>query len=161
MRTWHGALAVLALVGAVAACSVPQRPDLAAMYRVAAVSPDDTPVILIPGLFGSKLRDRTTGVEMWPGAWSRVLFSDYGDLALGFDPSTLEVRSDNLEAYDIADSVLGKDFYGPIISTLVNYGGYVRAMPGVPAKAGERRLYVFPYDWRQDNVDAGEAASKR
>jgi pimeloyl-ACP methyl ester carboxylesterase len=152
-RNSFNAFAVLALAVALAACSVPQRPDLARMYRVAAVSPDDTPVILIPGLFGSKLRDRTTGDEVWPGAWDRVFFSDYGDLALKFDPTTLEVTRDNLEAYDIAEAVLGKDFYGPIISTLVNSGGYVRATPGTRARPGERRLYLFPYDWRRDNVE--------
>ena len=123
------------------------------MYRAAAVSPDDTPVILIPGLFGSKLRDRTTGVEVWPGLWSRVLFNDYGDLELKFDPKTFEVERDNLEAFDLAEVVLGKNFYGPIISALENFGGYVRATPGTPAKTGERRYYVFAYDWRQDNVE--------
>jgi pimeloyl-ACP methyl ester carboxylesterase len=153
LRTWLRFVVALAFAGALVACSVSPRPDLARMYRVAAVSPDDTPVILIPGLFGSKLRDRTTGVEVWPGAWNRVLFSDYGELALEFDPRTLQVRRDNLEAFDIAEAVLGKNFYGPIVSTLVNSGGYVRATPGIPAKAGERRYYVFPYDWRQDNVE--------
>jgi pimeloyl-ACP methyl ester carboxylesterase len=92
-------------------------------------------------------------VELWPGAWERVIFSDYRDLALKFDPTTLEVKPDNIEAFDIADTVLGRNFYGPIITTLVNFGGYVRATPGVPAGPGERRLYVFPYDWRQDNVE--------
>jgi pimeloyl-ACP methyl ester carboxylesterase len=82
-----------------------------------------------------------------------VIFSDYRDLALKFDPTTLEVKPDNIEAFDIADTVLGRNFYGPIITTLVNFGGYVRATPGVPARPGERRLYVFPYDWRQDNVE--------
>ena len=143
----------MAFVAALAACSVPLRPDLARMYRVAAVSPDDTPVILIPGLFGSKLRDRTTGVEVWPGLWSRVVFNDYSDLELKFDPKTFEVERDNLEAFDLAEVVLGKAFYGPIISALVNFGGYVRATPGTPAKTGERRYYVFAYDWRQDNVE--------
>ncbi len=152
-RSCIARLAVAALAAALAACSVPVRPDLARMYRVAAVSPDDTPVILIPGLFGSKLRDRGSGVEVWPGGWRRVLFNDYSDLELQFDPATLEVRPDNLEAFDIAEQVLGKDFYGPIVDTLVRFGGYVRATPGTPAKPGERRYYLFPYDWRQDNVE--------
>lgn len=147
------AVAVLALAGLVAACGSTPRPDFGRLYGSAATSPDDTPVILIPGLFGSKLRDRSTGVEVWPGAWHRVLFSDYADLALAFDPTTLEVRRDELEAFDIAEAVLGKDFYGPIVRTLVDFGGYVRATPGTPARKGERRLYVFPYDWRQDNVE--------
>ncbi len=146
-------LAALAFAGVLAACSAPARPDLARMYRVEAFSPDDTPLIVIPGLFGSKLRDRTTGVEVWPGAWNRVLFDDYHDLALEFDPVTLQVRHDNLEAFDIAESVLGQDYYGPIIDTLVRFGGYVRGVPGTPVRAGERRYYLFPYDWRQDNVE--------
>ena len=90
-------IAVL-LTGAIAACSAPQRPDFRRLYGGAVASPDDTPVILIPGLFGSKLRDRRSGVEVWPGNWRRVLFSDHGDLALVFDPVTLEVRRDDLEA---------------------------------------------------------------
>jgi pimeloyl-ACP methyl ester carboxylesterase len=152
MKIFLRAVAALVLACVLVACSVPQRPDFGRLYSVAAESPDHTPVILIPGLFGSKLRDRT-GVEVWPGTWSRVLFSDYADLALEFDPATLEVKRDELEAFDIAESVLGKDFYGPIVRTLVDFGGYVRATPGTPVRPGERRLYVFPYDWRQDNVE--------
>lgn len=154
------AVAALALAGALAACSTPLRPDLARMYRVAAVSPDNTPVILIPGLFGSKLRDRTTGVEVWPGAWNRILFDDYSDLALKFDPTTLEVKRDDLEAFDLAEVVLGRNFYGPIVNTLVNFGGYVRGTPGTRAKDGERRYYPFPYDWRQDNVEQAKGLER-
>ena len=143
-------LAVSTLLGA---CGLmPTRPDLARLYRVGAATADPTPLIVIPGIFGSKLRDRTTGVEVWPGPWSDVLWSDYAHLALDFDPATLAVRPDNLEAFDIADHVLGQDFYGPLIETIQRFGGYVRGTPGKPAVAGERRYYIFPYDWRQDNV---------
>jgi pimeloyl-ACP methyl ester carboxylesterase len=128
------------------------RPDLERMYSVAATSPDDTPIIIVPGLFGSKLRDKTTKVEVWPGAWNRILFDDYHDLRLEFDPETLAIKPDNLEAYDIAEQVLGQDFYGPIIDTIRKFGGYVRGVPGTPAAEGERRYYIFTYDWRQDNV---------
>ncbi|MEX1993501.1 MAG: hypothetical protein WD929_02475 [Steroidobacteraceae bacterium] len=145
------AMALLACL--LAACSLPQRPDFHRLYGAVAASPDAAPVILIPGLFGSRLRDRDSGIEMWPGNWRRILFSDYGDLALDFDPDTLAVRPDGLEAHGVAESVLGQEFYAPIISTLVNFGGYVRADPGTPARKGERRLYVFAYDWRQDNVE--------
>ena len=141
-------VAVLALVG----CDKPTGPDLARLYRVGAEAGDTTPVIVVPGLFGSKLRSRKTGAEVWPGAWSDVLWSDYLELALDFDPVTLEVRGDDLEAYDLADAVLGQDIYRPIIDTLQRFGGYVRGTPGTPVAPGERRYYVFPYDWRQDNV---------
>lgn len=146
-----GALAALVL--ALAGCAQePARPDLARMYRVAAVSPDTTPVIVVPGLFGSKLRDRGTGANVWPGDWKRVLFSDYADLELAFDPATLAVKPDDIEPYDIADHVLGIDFYGPLIETLEKFGGYTKAKPGTPVAAGEKRYYIFAYDWRQDNV---------
>jgi pimeloyl-ACP methyl ester carboxylesterase len=147
-----GFLLALAAVIALAACSMPMRPDLARLYRVGSAVADTTPVIIIPGLFGSRLRDRTTGVEVWPGTATAVLFGDYRQLELQFDPETLAVRPDNLEAYGLADQILGQEFYAPIIDTLQRFGGYVAGTPGTPAARDERRYYIFAYDWRQDNV---------
>src|SRR3989449_6995627 len=117
------ALAALTLV----ACGGnPARPDLARLYRVGTQFADTTPVIVIPGVFGSKLRDPSTGVQAWPGTTRMILFDDYRHLALDFDRTTLAVRPDNLEAFDIADAALGQDFYGKLIETLRDFGGYVR-----------------------------------
>jgi len=151
------ALAALAL----AACGGnPTRPDLARLYRVGTQFADTTPVIVIPGVFGSKLRDRSTGVEAWPGTTRMILFDDYRHLALDFDRETLAVRPDNLEAFDIADAALGQDFYGKLIETLRDFGGYVRGTIGMPPKADERRYYLYPYDWRQDNVEAARGLDR-
>ena len=130
------------------------RPDLMRLYQVGTAS--NTPVIVIPGAFGSRLRDRASGEELWPGPWWRILFSNYADLALDADPATGEPRVSKLEANGIAEQAFGRDFYRPIIDTLTRHGGYVRSEPGTPAKAGERRLYVFAYDWRQDNVKSAQ-----
>ncbi|MGH6640153.1 MAG: esterase/lipase family protein [Polaromonas sp.] len=148
------------LGAALVACDPSPRPDLSRLYRVSGPALDTTPVIIIPGLFGSKLRNRKTGVEVWPGSVTDVLFSDYRELALKFDPKTLQVQSDELEAFDIADQVLGKDIYGPIIQTLEKYGAYVRGIPGTPARHGERRYYVFSYDFRQDNTQHAQALER-
>ena len=137
-------------VAVVAACSDTPRPDLARLYRVG--MSDAAPVILIPGVFGSRLRDRTTGDEVWPGPWWRVLFSSYPELALEFDPTTQQPLPSRLEPYGIAEQVFGRDFYRPILQTLSRYGGYAPGTLGMPAAKGERRYYVFAYDWRQDNV---------
>jgi hypothetical protein len=108
-----------------AACSTaPTRPDLARLYRIGTEAADSTPVIVVPGVFGSKLRDRTTRVEVWPGPWNTILFDEYRNLVLDFDRTTLQVRPDSLEAFDIADQALGQDFYGQIIDTLQRFGGY-------------------------------------
>jgi pimeloyl-ACP methyl ester carboxylesterase len=146
---------------ALAACTAnTTRPDLGRLYRVGTEFADTTPVIVIPGVFGSKLRDRTTGTEVWPGTARMILFGDYRDLALEFDPTTLAVRPDNLEAFDIADAALGQDFYRKLVETLRDFGGYVRGSIGTPPKSGERRYYVYAYDWRQDNVESARGLDR-
>jgi hypothetical protein len=56
--------AVLVTSATLLGAPVTPRPDLARLYRVGTENADITPVILIPGLW-IKLRDRTTGVEVW------------------------------------------------------------------------------------------------
>jgi pimeloyl-ACP methyl ester carboxylesterase len=138
------------------ACGEAPRPDLKRLYRVGMVEGDNVPVILIPGAFGSRLRDRTSGEEVWPGPWWRILFSSYADLALDFDPQTGQPGESKLEAFDIAEQAFGRDFYRPIIETLTRDGGYARSVAGTPAQPAARRLYIFSYDWRQDNVKSAQ-----
>ena len=159
-RRWRIGLALLVLIVAtvlwLANRSDAPRPDLKRLYRVGTAHADNTPVILIPGAFGSRLRERASGNEVWPGPWWRILFSDYADLALDFDAETGQARDSKLEADGIAEQAFGRDFYRPIIDTLTRHGGYVRSSVGTPATAGQRRLYVFAYDWRQDNVKSAQ-----
>lgn len=150
-------LLLLLLLLAACAQQAP-RPDLARIYRSASAAPDRTPVIVIPGLFGSKLR-RADEV-LWPGGLQRLLFSDYPELALRIDAQTLQPQPDGIEAFDIADQVLGIDFYGPLIQTLARYGGYSPGRLGESVPQGVRRYYVFPYDWRQDNVSHAAALDR-
>ena len=145
------------------------RPDLRALYDFA---PDKAqpPVVVIPGILGSRLR-RHDGTEIWPGSTWSLLFGHKEQLALSIDPKTLEPIDDGVEANGLFESALGNDFYGEILRTLENFGHYERGFPGAPcasiargdrerpAKDGDherckigRRYYVFAYDWRQDNV---------
>ena len=126
-------------------------PDLHRLYASGMEHNSAPPVIIIPGILGSRLRDRRTHRELWPGSIYNVLFSAES-LALDIDPVTLEPRADDVEAYDLFRSLLGTDFYGQIIETLERQGGYVRGHPGTPGDGAARRYYVFAYDWRQDNV---------
>jgi pimeloyl-ACP methyl ester carboxylesterase len=146
---------VVLTLALMAGCGEAPRPDLARLYRVAGM--DAAPVILIPGAFGSRLRDRASGDEVWPGPWWRILFSSYADLALEFDSVTLQAQPSKLEANGIAEQVFGRDFYRPIVETLTRHGGYAPGVIGQPARKGERRLYVLAYDWRQDNVASAKA----
>jgi pimeloyl-ACP methyl ester carboxylesterase len=128
-----------------------RAPDLRRLYASGMERARVPPVIIIPGILGSRLRERSSGRELWPGSIYNVLFSARS-LALDIDPKTLDPRADDVEAYDLFRGLLGSDFYGAIIDTLEKQGGYVHGQPGHAADAGRRRYYVFPYDWRQDNV---------
>ncbi len=136
----------------VSGCSTTPAPDLARLYANVAHRPSNNPVIIIHGAFGAQLRDIKTHEDRWPGGAQSLLFSDFDYIGLQFDFATLKPLKSHLEAYKIADSVIGTDFYGKLIETLATQGSFTQTQPGTPIHDKNRRFYVFVYDWRQDNV---------
>ena len=134
------------------ACSAAPRPDFHQLYDFGPSTAHQPPVIVIPGIMGSRLRHKDTGEELWPGSVWHLAFTSKGDLALKIDPRTLEPVPDDVEAYDLFRGALGLDFYGEILRTLEQYGGFHATRPGTAVRDSLRRYYVFAYDWRQDNV---------
>jgi len=134
------------------ACAVGPKTDLKRLYATQAGNPDQPPVVLIHGALGSRLYDPVSGDEHWPGSLGSVAFSDYRSLRLDIDPDTLVPMPSKLMTNGITSNIGGMDFYGHIMSTLEDAGGYKPAALGAPATHGEKRYYVFIYDWRQDNV---------
>ncbi len=157
---FHG-YSVLFLAVLLAGCASSPVPDLKRLYetqplpRKATVDAGDieTPVILVHGAFGARLRNRETQEEVWPGGLGSILFHSYEDIALPVDAETLQPAPSAVEAYAVTDSAAGKDFYGAIIRTLETAGGYMQGKTGEVVTDGRRRYYVFFYDWRQDNVE--------
>ena len=127
-------------------------PDLHRLYMESMMVDDQPPVIFIHGVLGSKLRDTETGADLWPGPASRLFLHDYADIALNIDSDTLNPIPNNVEAYEISDSAVGKDFYGKIVRTLGDTGGYNLATAGEQVNPKQKNYYVFFYDWREDNV---------
>lgn len=121
-------------------------------YPAHSATLERVPVILIPGLLGSRLARASDGVELWPGTTRKLLTSEYLDLALRIDPETLEPIDDGVVPSGIFEAAVGKDFYRRIIRELRIAGGYRQITPGHPVVQQKARLYVFTYDWRQDNV---------
>ena len=152
----------------VTACAQTPTPDLEQLFRSdqpIKVEGDfmQPPVVIIPGLLGSRLVDAKSGQEQWPGGTLDVAFSQYEAIEMPVDGSTItpDALPSSLMAGGIAESALGRDFYGRIIDTLVRYGGYQRADVGEPISTpNERRVYVFDYDWRQDNVTTVRTLAK-
>ena len=144
-------LMILVAATVLAGCTA-LTPAAERLYPAHAASEDRMPVILIPGLLGSRLARASDGVEVWPGSTSKLLTSDFTDLALRIDPETLEPLDDGLVPAAIFEAAVGKDFYQRIMQELREAGGYRIMAPGRPLVQQRARLYVFTYDWRQDIV---------
>ena len=110
------------------------------------------PVILIPGLLGSRLARAENGVELWPGGTRKLLTSDYEELALRIDPETLEPIDDGLVPSGIFEGAAGKDFYRRSCRSCARQAATGSRVPASVSAQERARLYVFTYDWRQDNV---------
>jgi triacylglycerol esterase/lipase EstA (alpha/beta hydrolase family) len=127
-------------------------PDLKRLYMESMMVTDQPPVIFIHGVLGSRLKDIETKEDVWPGAISRLLSHDYSDAAYEIDPQTLAPKPNKAIPYDIFDGAAGKDFYGKIVHTLSEIGGYKLTKIGQQVNPKQKNYYVFLYDWRQDNV---------
>lgn len=133
------------------ACAQTARPDLGRLYATSIAAPTQPPVVLVHGVLGARLRDRASGREVWPGSLARLAFSDYRELVLA--PAGEDER---LQPAGLFDAAAGRDFYGAILRTLEQAGGYARGEFGQDPGALRKRVYVFLYDWRQDNVRSAQ-----
>ncbi len=123
------------------------------------------PVVFIPGIAGSVLRDNSTNSEMWFGVPG---WTDRRQLSL--DPLT--VADHHVAAtgalgciFHVATSRCPNigEFYGDWLDHLTKQGGFklydIQGAPerltaagcDVSQKKNRPNLFVFPYDWRQSN----------
>ena len=141
-------------------CNQKKQPDLERLYSLSGYSTQEpTPLILIHGILGSKLRYKSSGKEIWPDNVRKLVFSKYNDLAFEIDSELLEPKQADQEAFHILDSIKGFGVYQEIIDTLVNYGNYQLTEVNQSYSKG-RKLYIFNYDWRQDNVKSAQQLDK-
>ncbi|MCP4559385.1 MAG: hypothetical protein GY837_02580, partial [Bosea sp.] len=107
------------------------------------------PVILVPGITGSLLRDRETREIIW-GTGYRLVSPHDGGYSVARPISGRPAPE--LEAFAVIEKLrLGtveKDIYGPI-ARLLETNGYRRGDLNAPRP--EDDLFLFPYDWRLDN----------
>lgn len=129
-------------------------PDLRWMYGDSVSETPPPPVVIIPGILGSRLQNSVSGEEVWPGSLSRLLLSDYRGLALPVDAGSLQPFPGELLPSGVFEGAAGRDFYGAITRTLADAAGYRVGVPGQAIADAWPRYYLFAYDWRQDNVHA-------
>ena len=122
----------------------------------------EVPVILVPGITGSALRERSTGEVVW-GEGRDLIFPRDG----GYNSVLPIAGPERLEAFAALDELrLGpvrRGIYGPLLDFLVRHG-YRRGRPellnDLLTEAGGdpgATLYTFAYDWRRSAVPAAGA----
>ncbi|MBL8757147.1 MAG: hypothetical protein JNK35_01810 [Phycisphaerae bacterium] len=156
------------LAASLTACSTPGRPapDLAALYDqpAQALGPDRTPVVVIPGILGSRLVDTDTRQVVWGAFTYGAADPDFPDgaraVALPFAHNRpLADSRDRVEPDGVLDELIAN--VGPLrVSALQPYRGILLSLSAGRytdrdlATAGEaRRRTTHPPDPAQGPVD--------
>ena len=132
--------------------SARRKPNLEHIFASARARTGKRPVIVIPGILGSELINSRTGEIVWPSA-----FRTAHDV-LPINPN-LETNRDDLVPGKILETmrlarVLPEVYvYRDLLDVLRRYAGYREGNWENPGADDYRdTFYVFPYDWRRDNV---------
>ena len=116
------------------------------------------PVIVIPGIMGSKLVD-----SKGETVWFSPKRNKADDLRL---PMTSPVLARNRDGVRVEDII--REVHIPILPDLQVYQSVIDALEGrgyTEAKWSDPKasdvFYVFPYDWRRDNVESAHALMRK
>jgi pimeloyl-ACP methyl ester carboxylesterase len=144
-------------------CGARRTPDLGRIFAGVRERKGKRPVIVIPGILGSRIVNRRTGEVVWPS----VFRSDVDGLSLPTTPDLLNNRDELVAARIVEAARLAKIapevyVYHHLLRALEEYGGYREGDWANPPEGGDRdTFYVFPYDWRRDNVESARMLVKR
>ncbi len=156
-------VALLVLTTLLSGCGARRTPNLDRIFAGARERKGKRPVIVIPGILGSQIVNKKTGEVVWPS----VFRSDVDGLSLPATPD-LAANRDDLAATKIVETAklakLAPEIYvyRELIRALENFGGYREGDWDNPPPEGDRdTFYVFPYDWRRDNVESARLLVER
>src|SRR6185436_19722374 len=147
-------LALLLLI--TSGCIAPKRtPNLQRIFAEARARKGKRPVIVIPGILGTQLINSKTGEVVWPSA---LRSSDEGSM-LPMTPDLANNRDDVVPAKIVETVRLAKLLpevyvYKDLLDSLRDFGGYHEGDWTNPGADDDKdTFYVFPYDFRRDNVE--------
>jgi pimeloyl-ACP methyl ester carboxylesterase len=144
-----------------ACISARRTPNLEHIFATARARTGKRPVIVIPGILGTELINSKTGETVWPSAFRTSqeglpitpnLAANHDDLMPGKIIETVRLARVLPEVY----------VYRDLLLALRSYAGYRDGDWNNPSADGyEDTFYVFPYDWRQDNVSNARELIRR
>ncbi len=144
-------------------CGARHTPNLQRIFEGARAQKGKRPVIVIPGILGSRIVNRKTGEVVWPSAFR----SKTSDLPLPTTPNLDEDRDDLVASRIVDTAKLAKlapevYVYHYLLRALVDFGGYREGDWDNPPEGGDQdTFYVFAYDWRRDNVESARLLVRR
>ncbi len=169
---------ILSLVGLAGCSALPTSPDLGNLYNQLAQQedPDRNPVIVIPGILGSRLEDGNTGNVVWGAFGSGAVDPESADgarlLALPMEPDKdLKELRDSVRQAGALDRVVLNFFGIPLelnayynILRSLGVGGYrdQQLSESHAVDYGNRHFtcFQFDYDWRRDLVESAQALDR-
>ncbi len=175
LPVWYLTVIVLGTAGCL---NSHPEPRLDRIYGRAAQGPDYSrnPVIVIPGILGSRLIDGETGRVAW-GKFERTGFLDYGKSRIASTALPMKegaplaqlrdsIKSDGTLAYleiELPGRLVEIEAYGDILSSL-GVGGYRDAerlgRSDVPYSDEHFTCFQFDYDWRRDIAETAGKLSQ-
>lgn len=144
------------IVTLTSACITPKRtPNLERIFASARARKGKRPVIVIPGILGTELVNSKTKEVVWPSVLrssdENSMLPMTGDLANNRDDV---VPSRIVETVRLARVLPEVYVYRDMLDALREYGGYTPGDWNNPGPdGGHDTYYVFPYDFRRDNVE--------
>jgi pimeloyl-ACP methyl ester carboxylesterase len=144
-----------------ACISARRTPNLEHIFATARTKTGKRPVIVIPGTLGSELINTKTGETVWPSAFrtSQEGLPISPDLAANRDDL---VPGKIIETVKLARLLPEVYVYRDLLLALRRYAGYRDGDWHNPGVDGfQDTFYVFPYDWRQDNVSNARELIRR
>lgn len=151
----HPLTFILCLILLLSGCGARRTPDLERIFAPTRERANKPPVIVVPGILGSQLVNRRTGEVVWPSAFR----SSVDDLSLPVTPDLAANRDELIPTRIVETAKLARlapevYVYYNLLEALRRYGGYREGdWTNPPAEGDHDTFYVFPYDWRRDNVE--------
>ena len=137
--------------------------DLDRIFAESRTAVGKRPVIVIPGILGSQLVNPASNEVVWPS----LKRSERDGLSLPISPRLRDNR-DSLVAREVLGTIKTPflvpeiKVYQDLLTSLQRYGGFREGNWDNPGKDDYRdTYYVFPYDWRRDNVETAQVLIKQ
>lgn len=122
-----------------------------------------TPIIIIPGITGSELINKKTG----KAAWFKTTRAKDDDIRLPMSANLARNRDDLIAGDIIREVRIARllpeiEIYAKLIESLRATGGYREAKWATATiEDAADTFFVFPYDWRRDNVENARLLIRR